>query len=94
MEKQRQFAVRQAAMHLAKLRRQEKSQVMPQMLLQGNSQMMAKLLVTADPPSPRLRRASWRPPLLVAQANSEIAPVMFPQENSRLRMDLLVGTAD
>ena len=22
---------------------------------------------TADPPSPRLRRASWRPPLLVAK---------------------------
>jgi hypothetical protein len=22
---------------------------------------------TADPPSPRLRRASWRPPLLVAR---------------------------
>ena len=22
---------------------------------------------TTDPPSPRLRRASWRPPLLVAQ---------------------------
>ena len=27
-------------------------------------------LQTADPPSPRLRRASWRPPLLVAQRRS------------------------
>src|SRR5689334_14651822 len=85
MEKQRQFAVRQAAMHLAKLRRQEKSQVMPQMLLPGNSQMMAKLLVTADPPSPRLRRASWRPPLLVRQDLRRRRVTEIPRASVRAR---------
>src|SRR5262245_39282205 len=54
-EKQRRSAVPPAVMHLANLRRQ------------GRSRVMAKLLVTADPPSLRLRRTSWRPPLLVRQ---------------------------
>ena len=39
-----------------------------ELLQQANLRMKVKLLVwTADPPSPRIRRASWRPPLLEAQ---------------------------
>jgi len=37
-------------------------------------------LKTADPPSPRLRRASWRPPLLgVRQARAMLRRVLFAQ---------------
>jgi hypothetical protein len=55
MAKQHRSAVRVAAMHSAKLLRQAKSQVTTPALLPEN------------PPSPRLRRASWRPPLLEPQ---------------------------
>jgi hypothetical protein len=41
-----------------------------------------------------LKRAKQDSTRSLVQANPEIAPVMFPQKNSRLRMDLLVGTAD
>ena len=43
---------------------------------------------TADPPSPRLRRASWRPPLLgVRQARAMLRQVLFALQ--ALRSDRL-----
>jgi hypothetical protein len=50
------------------------SRVTRRALLQANYRVMRRALLqansrvkTADPPSPRLRRASWRPPLLEPQ---------------------------
>ena len=69
MAKQRQSPVPAAVMHVAEPHWQVKCQATPRALLPAaESRAQAKLLVTAeDPPSPGLRRASWRPPLLEPQ---------------------------
>jgi hypothetical protein len=71
MAKQRQCAVPAVAMHLVKPRWQAKSRATLRARLQAHSRVMRRALLqansrvkTADPPSPGLRRASWRPPLL------------------------------
>jgi hypothetical protein len=74
MAKRRQSADPAAVMHLAKPHWQAKSRVTPRAMLPAHSRVMRRALFqahsrvkTADPPSPGLRRASWRPQLLEPQ---------------------------
>jgi hypothetical protein len=75
MAKQRQSAVPAAVVHLAAPHWQAKSRATLRALLQASSQVMRRALSqakTADPPSPGLRRAGWRPPLLGLQAQAKL----------------------
>ena len=86
MAKQRRFAVPAAVTHLAEPRWQAKLPAM-------------RRAKTADSPSPRLRRASWRLPLLVlpaAEMQQGLLQVksraLFPAK-SPVKANLVVWTA-